>query len=131
MNVPVFIDAVHAAEMLHVSQDAVLDLVKQGRLRAYGGRASNPFLRSADVSALVPEFHVPDESAAPRRVKSASARVRQRLTADARWADVTEEDVRDWADRSDRAARQAARTAALTAQERLGWVLRILDESGS
>lgn len=128
MGSPVFIDSVHAAEILHVSQDAILDLVAEGKLRTFGGRASNPFLRSADVAALAAEIAPVQTEEQTRRVKSASARVRQRLTADARWADVSEDDIREWARRSDPAGRQAARKAAVTARERLQAVLQVLDE---
>lgn len=128
MSTPVFIDAIHAAELLHVTQDAVLDLVSEGKLRTYGGRTGNPFMRSADVMALAPELGVDAESEPPRRVKSASARVRARLTADSRWAEIAEADIRDWARRADPSTRQAARKSAVTARERLETVLRVLDE---
>jgi hypothetical protein len=129
MTTPAFIDSVHAAEMLGLSQDAVLDLVKEGKLRTFGGRGNNPFLRSADVMALAPQVRPADAGPQPKRVKSASARVRQRVTADARWSDVTEADIRDWAARTDAPGRQAARKAANTARERLELLLRILNES--
>src|SRR5579872_3541326 len=122
-----FIDSVLAAEFLHVSQDTVLDWISEGRLRAFGGKPSNPFLRSADVAAMASELGIsPGEPA--RRIKSASARVQARLTADARWSDVSDDDIRDWARRADAARRQAARAAALAARQRLEMVLRALDE---
>jgi hypothetical protein len=114
--------------MLHLSQDAVLDLIAEGKLRTYGGKASNPFVRSAEVAALASDVAALEAEEQPRRVKSASARVRQRLTADSRWSEISEDDIRDWARRSDPAGRQAARKAAVTARERLQAVLRILDE---
>jgi hypothetical protein len=128
VSTPVFIDTAYAADMLHLSVDAVLDLVRAGKLRPYGGRAPNYFFRSADVASLVPELGVPPEAEAPRRVKSASARVQARITADARWAEIGEDDIRDWAVRADPARRQAARKAAVTAKDRLEIVLRLLNE---
>jgi hypothetical protein len=108
--------------------EAILDLVTQGRLRTYGGRASNPFLRSAEVAAVASELGLGTSDAAePRRVKSPSARVQQRITADSRWADVTDEDLLDWARRADESRRQAARKAAATALNRLQTLLRVLD----
>lgn len=128
MSIPVFIDAAYAAEMLHISQDAVLDLIETRKLRTYGGSRQNPFVRSADISALVVEIgQVEEEDAAPRRVKSASAKVQTRLTADARWSDITEDDVYDWARRAEPARRQAAIKAARTAIDRLALVLQALD----
>ncbi len=122
-----FIDSVHAAEILHVSQDAVLDWIAAGKLRPFGGKATNPFLRSVDVQALREELGVSDEEA-PKRMKSASARVQQRLTADARWSEISDDEIGDWATRADNARRQAARTAAREARDKLATVLRVLDE---
>ena len=122
-----FIDAVHAAEILHVSQDTIVDWVQAGKLRAFGGKPANPFLRSADVAALAEELGV-DSGEPARRTKSPSAKVQARLTADARWSDVTLEEIRDWARRAEPERRQAARTAATTARERLADVLRVLEE---
>jgi len=122
-----FIDAVHAAEVLHTTQDQILDWVKSGKLKAYGGKPANPFLRSADVATLVEELGVAADEP-PRRTKSASARVQPRLTSDSRWSGVSEEDIREWVTRADPTRRQAARTAAGTARERLAMVLAILDE---
>lgn len=131
MATPAFIDAAYAADSLHVPLDTILDLVRQGRLRTYGGRASNPFLRSADVSALAVELGLgaDQQDDAPRRVKSPSARVQQRITADARWGDVSEGDIRDWASRADRIRLEAARKAAGVATQRLEMLLKVLDET--
>jgi hypothetical protein len=128
---PAFIDAAYAADSLHVPLDTILDLVQQGRLRTYGGRASNPFLRSAEVSALAAELGlgVTQEAESPRRVKSPSSRVQQRITADARWGDISEDDIRDWATRADRHRLEAARKAAGVATERLRVLLEILDDT--
>jgi hypothetical protein len=124
-----FIDSVHAAETLHVTQDKILDWIAEGRLRAYGGKPSNPFLRSADVAALVDELGLTSDEP-PKRTKSATAKVQARLTADSRWSDVSEEEIRDWVGRADAARRAAARTAAVMAVERLQTVLRELDSDG-
>lgn len=124
-----FIDATHAAEILHVTQDTIVDWVASGKLRSYGGKANNPFLRSADIAALVEEMGlVPDEP--PRRTRSASARVQTRLTADARWSDISDEDIREWARRADPARRQAALKAAQGARDRLDVVIQVL-QSGA
>lgn len=131
MATPAFIDAAYAADSLHVSVETILDLVQQGRLRTYGGRASNPFLRSSEVSALAAELGLgsTEESEAPRRVKSPSARVQQRIAADARWGDISEADIRDWAARADPTRLDAARKAARVAGERLRLLLAVLDEA--
>lgn len=122
-----FVDSVHAAEFLHVSQEAVLDMISGGRLRTFGGKPSNPFLRSTDIAALAEELGVSNEES-PRRTKSPTARVQTRLTADARWADIGEDDLREWAARADDARRSGARAAAQVARQRLDLLLHILDE---
>lgn len=130
MVAPVFIDAAGAAEILRMPLDAVLDLIGEGRLRTFGGKAANPFVRSADVAVLAAELGVGTGAAAePKRVKSASARVQTRLTADARWADVGEGEIRDWARRADPSRRRAGKTAATIAIQRLKAVLQAIDES--
>lgn len=122
-----FVDSVHAAEFLHVTQEAVLDLIAAGRLKTFGGKPSNPFLRSADVAVLATELGVSPEET-PRRTKSATARVQARLTADARWADIGEAELREWVQRVDDARRAGARAAAQLARQRLALLLQILDE---
>lgn len=123
-----FVDSVHAAEFLHVTQDDVLDMITGGRLRQFGGKPGNPFVRSADLLALAKELSVP-ESEAPRRTKSGSARVQARLTADARWAEVGEAEIREWTSRADGARREAARKTAEMARDRLSLLLDALDGS--
>lgn len=122
-----FVDSVHAAEFLHITQEAVLDLISSGRVGTFGGKPSNPFLRSADVAALADELGVSPEEA-PRRTKSPTARVQTRLTADARWADIGEDDLREWVVRADDARRSGARAAAQVARHRLDLLVHILDE---
>ncbi len=125
-----FVDATHAAEMLHVSVDTVLDWIAEGKLATFGGKPANPFLRSVDVAALAEQLGVLGDEP-PKRVKSATAKVQARLTSDSRWSDVSEEEIRDWARRADAARRQAARTAAAIAQHRLELVLQALEDEAS
>lgn len=122
-----FIDSVHAAEILHVTQDQVLDWISDGRLRTFGGKTSNPFVRSADVAVLLDELGVATDEQ-PKRSKSGFARVQARLTADAKWSEISDEDISEWANRAESVRRQAARRAAERARERLEHVLRQLAE---
>jgi hypothetical protein len=122
-----FVDSVHAAEFLHLTQDEVLDLIATGRLKTFGGKTSNPFLRSADVAALAEELGVPEDDA-PKRSKSPTARVQTRLTADARWADIGDADLREWVARTDRARQSGARAAAQVARQRLDRLIQLIDE---
>ena len=122
-----FIDAVHAAEILHITRDEVLDLIASGRLNAYAGKPDNPFLRSGDVAAIAEERGIGQDEA-PKRAKSGSSKVQARLTADSRWTDISDDDIRQWALRADPARRQAARKVAVSARDQLARVLALLDE---
>lgn len=123
-----FVDATHAAEVLHVSQEQVVEWIEEGRLRSYGGKPSNPFLRSADVVNLLQELGIGADEP-PKRTKSANARVQQRLTADSRWSDLSEADIREWARRAEPVRRQAAKTTAMHAVGKLQALLRALNDS--
>lgn len=123
---PPFIDAVHAAEQLHLPVERVLDLVGEGKLERLGGKPGNPFVRTAHVDALARELGV-DVDEPPRRQKSVTARVQQRITADARWSDVSIEDIEEWVRRAEPERRQAARSAALSARQRLEHLLGAID----
>ncbi len=131
MNTPLtkfaFIDSVHAAEILHVTQDTILDWVADGRLRPFGGKPTNPFVRSSDVANLLEELGITADEP-PKRTKSASAKVQTRLTADSRWSDISDTEIADWASRADVSRRQAARVAATNAIARLSTLLSVLDE---
>lgn len=128
MSTPPFVDVTYAADMFHVSPDLIHDWLREGRLKAVGGKSSNPFVRTVDVAALAAEIVPADSNEPPKRVKSASTRVQTRLTADAKWAEVSDSDIRDWAQRADPARLRAARKAVDATQERLRAVLSVLDE---
>jgi hypothetical protein len=128
VSLPVFIDAAYAADMLHMTQEAAVDLIASRNLRTYGGAPSNPFVRSADISALVTELGPVVEAEGTRRGKSAQVRVQTRLTADSKWAELSDRDIAEWAERSDRPRRLAARKAAEVAKDRLDKLLEKLNE---
>lgn len=129
MSTPPFIDAAYAADMLHVSPDVILDWIAGGRLKTYGGRAGNPFVRTPEVMALAADVGIGTTEEPPKRMRSAAGRVQTRLTSDAKWGDVSSADIHDWASRADPMKRQAARTAVLTARERLDIVLEALERT--
>ncbi len=132
MVAPVFIDAAGAADILRLPLDSVLDLIAEGRLKTYGGKSANPFVRSAEVNVLAAELGVGGvvEEEAPRRMKSGSTRVQTRITADSRWSEITEDDIQDWMRRADTVKRQAAKTAATAAVDRLRTLLDMLNKAG-
>ncbi|HZS94592.1 MAG TPA: hypothetical protein VFA78_07335 [Chloroflexota bacterium] len=124
---PPFIDSAHAAEILHITPESVLDLIAAGRLAPFAGPPTKPFLRSADVVALAAEMGAGEEPEPPRRVKSGFARVQTRITADARWGDVSEQDLEEFARRADPAKRVAAAATAAEAMVKLEALIELLD----
>ncbi len=105
-----FVDATFAAEMLGVGLDRILQLVADGRLKTYGGRERNPFLRTADITALAEEIGQPLKVAEPskRQADNPVKRVSLRIRADARWNQVSEADIDAWVREADESSKQAA-----------------------
>lgn len=109
-----FIDAGEAARRLGIDR-ATLELwVKEGRIRTHRGVGREAFFRANDVEALYKELHpsaelaaavAADESESAGQSSSAtSARKKQdpqmrvylRLQADAKWYDISEDDIHFW-----------------------------------
>ena len=109
-----FMDAGEAAKRLGVDR-VTLDLwVKEGRIKTHRGVGREAFFRSGEVEALYNELHPTDELAeavvadeqdsageaskggAPRKKQDPQMRVYLRLQADAKWYDVSEDDIRFW-----------------------------------
>lgn len=127
-----FIDATFAAELLGVQTIDVLDFIAAGKLTSYGGKDRNPFVQTVQVEQLAAEMGR-DPAVQPSVRKRASQnpvrRVELRLRHDARWSDVSDEDIRVWARGLEPHTRVAARKIATTAVEGLQHVLSILDKS--
>jgi len=124
-----FVDASFAAEMLGVQTADVLDFITEGKLQAYGGKERNPFVRTAQVEQLARDLGRELGPPAPKRraADNPVRRVELRLRADARWADIRDEDIEAWARDQDEHARAAARSVAETTGSRLARVIDILD----
>ncbi len=109
-----FMDAGEAAKRLGVDR-ITLDLwVKEGRIKTHRGVGREAFFRSGEVETLYNELHpaaglaeavVADEqdsagetskSVAARKKQDPQMRVYLRLQADAKWYDVSEDDIRFW-----------------------------------
>ncbi|GCE18242.1 helix-turn-helix domain-containing protein [Dictyobacter kobayashii] len=109
-----FVDAGEAARRLGIDR-VTLDLwVKEGRLRTHRGVGRDVFFRSGDVEALYNELHPAADIAEAlaedeqetngeavatkpaRKKQDPQMRVYLRLQADAKWYDISEEDIRFW-----------------------------------
>lgn len=109
-----FLDAGEAARRLGIDR-VMLDLwVKEGRIKTHRGVGRDSFFRAGDVEALYNELHPTTEvaeavaqdeqdsageevAAKPaRKQQDPQMRVYLRLQADAKWYDISEDDIRYW-----------------------------------
>jgi hypothetical protein len=113
-----FVDAGEAARMLGIDRITLDQWVRDGRIKPHRGVGRDSFFRTADLQALYNELHPSTElaeaiAADERDSESASAqagemkgvarrqqdpqmRVYLRLQADAKWYDISEDDIRTW-----------------------------------
>ncbi len=131
-----FMDAVEAAANLRTDRLTVLKYVEEGRLRTFGGRPGNPFVRTEDVERLAKELFpevVAEE--APRPDPKAVHRndpvrkLKLRMQQDAKWHEVDEAAMQAWAKELDPIMYNRMRLVAEDAIARLQMVIRVLDEA--
>jgi excisionase family DNA binding protein len=108
-----FIDAGEAARRLGIDRVTLEQWVKDGRIKPYRGVGRDVFFRSSDVEALYNELHPAAELAEAiasderesagetvqgpvRKKQDPQMRVYLRLQADAKWYDISEDDIRAW-----------------------------------
>jgi len=110
-----FVDAGEAARRLGIDRVTLDQWVKEGRIKTHRGVGRDAFFRAGDVEALYNELHPASELAEAvaadeeesageskattpvRKKQDPQMRVYLRLQADAKWYDVSEEDIRTWA----------------------------------
>jgi hypothetical protein len=142
-----FMDAGEAARRLGIDRLTLDQWSRDGRLKAYRGVGKDVFYRAGDVEALYNELHPAahlaeaveaderesagetQETKAPARKKQdPQMRVYLRLQADAKWYDISEEDIRIWfqqlsPDGYERNKRNAEHTI-----KKLQYLVSLLDE---
>lgn len=142
-----FMDAGEVARRLGIDRVTLEEWTRNGRIKAHRGVGKDVFYRSADVEALYNELHPAAELAeaveaderesageaqgakAPvRKKQDPQMRVYLRLQADAKWYDISEEDIRVWfqqlaPDGYERNKRNAEHTI-----KRLQYLVSLLDE---
>ncbi len=113
-----FLDAGETARRLGIDRVTLDQWAREGRIKAYKGVGRDSFYKAAEVDALYKELHPTAEQAAamaederetagggggtmiqltPRKKQQEpQMKVYLRLQADAKWYDVTEEDIRAW-----------------------------------
>ena len=109
-----FVDAGEAARILGIDRVTLDQWVRDGRIKPHRGVGREAFFRTSEVEALYNELHPAaelaeavaaderesaggEEKGAPARKKQEpQMRVYLRLQADAKWYDISEEDIRTW-----------------------------------
>jgi excisionase family DNA binding protein len=110
-----FVDAGEAARRLGIDRITLEQWMKEGRIRPHRGVGRDVFFRSGDVESLYNELHPAAELAEAvdaderdseagetktvgpvKRNQDPQMRVYLRLQADAKWYDISEEDIRIW-----------------------------------
>jgi len=108
-----FVDASDTARRLGIDRVTLEQWTREGRIKSHRGVGKDVFYRSADVDALYNELHPTAELAEavaadelesagepakgpPRRNQDPQMRVYLRLQADAKWYDISEEEIRVW-----------------------------------
>jgi hypothetical protein len=108
-----FIDAGEAARLLGIDRVTLDQWVGDGRLKPHRGVGREAFFRTSEVEALYNELHPSAELAEAvaaderesagvqekgpaRKKQDPQMRVYLRLQADAKWYDISEEDIHTW-----------------------------------
>ena len=108
-----FVDAGEAARLLGIDRVTLDQWIHEGRLKSHRGVGREAFFRTAEIEALYNELHPSaelaeaveaderesqgaEEKAPARKKQDPPMRVYLRLQADAKWYDISEEDIRIW-----------------------------------
>ncbi|BCL82595.1 helix-turn-helix domain-containing protein [Ktedonobacteria bacterium brp13] len=113
-----FVDASEVTRRLGIDRVTLDNWIKEGRIKTHRGVGRDSFFRSGDVEALYNELHPTEELAAAvaedeqeseranesvaargapvRKKQDPQMRVYLRLQADAKWFDISEDDIRYW-----------------------------------
>ncbi len=142
-----FMDAGEAARRLNIDRITLEQWTRDGRLKAHRGVGKDVFYRTRDVEALYNELHPSAELAQAieaderesagetqatqgpaRKKQDPQMRVYLRLQADARWYDVSEEDIRVWFQQLAPDGYERNKRNAEHAIKKLQYLVSLLDE---
>src|SRR5262249_41330782 len=120
------------------------ELLRSKRLRPVSGQGTIQFFRASDVAKLRAELHpdptpeaVPAEAApegetpkkTTRKPRDPAMSVHQRLTADLKWYDISDEDLKAFVDQLHPESYGRRRNHAVFLIERMQRLIALIDES--
>jgi hypothetical protein len=144
-----FLDAGETARKLQIDRVTLDQWVREGRLRAYRGVGRDSFFRISDIEALYKELHpeaslaravAEDESESAtggqpvqltvrKKNQDPQMRVYLRLQADAKWYDISEEDIRSWFQQLAPDGYERNRKNAQHSIKRLQYLVSLIEEA--
>jgi hypothetical protein len=139
-----FLDASDAARKLGIDRVTLEQYVKDGRLKAKRGVGKEDFFRANDIEALYRELHPEAELAAAIAQDEAETvaapvtkpavkkqdppmRVYLRLQADAKWYDISENDIQLWFNQVDPDGYERNKRNALHAIKKLQHLVNLIE----
>ncbi|HEX2915253.1 MAG TPA: hypothetical protein VH186_31100 [Chloroflexia bacterium] len=129
-----FMDTVEAAAILKTDRLTVLKYIEEGKLKPFGGKPNNPFVRTDDVEKLSQELHLNEEATPaldPKQVhrNDPVRKLKLRIQQDAKWHEVDEAAMRAWANELDLISYERTRKVARDAIAQLQKVIEVLNET--
>ncbi len=129
-----FMDAVEAAANLRTDRLTVLNYIQSGKLRTFGGKSGNPFVRTEDVLKLAEELHLNDNEEATPDPKAVHRndpvrKIKLRIQQDAKWPEIDQAAMRAWANELDLISFERMRQVARQAIVQLERIIEVLDET--
>ncbi|MEI6046097.1 MAG: hypothetical protein WCS37_17235 [Chloroflexota bacterium] len=131
-----FMDATEAAANLRTDRLTVLKYIQEGKLRTFGGRTGNPFVRTEEVERLVKELfpEVGEEETVPTDPKVVHRndpvrKIKLRMQQDAKWHEVDEAAMQAWATELDPISFNRMSQVARDAIKQLQLVIKVLEEA--
>jgi hypothetical protein len=136
-----FLDDTEVIRRLGIDRKTLEQMIKEGRLRTYGGVGKGAFFKASEVEALYAALHpevleLPEESP-PVATKPArpghdpAMRVHLRLQADLKWFDLREEDLAAWMRELSPDAYQRQRSTILQIIAKLQHIVELIDANSA
>lgn len=142
-----FMDIGEVVRRLKIDRQTLDQWVREGRIKAYRGVGKDSFFKTAEVEALYKELYpeapvaaaiaadqqesaalVPTMQIGVRKKQDPQMRVYQRLLADAKWYDVPDADIREWARQLAPDGYERNKKNAQHAIDKLQYIINLIEE---